>query len=362
MPGHVPGPGATSRTDPAEGIGGELAVWRGASGGPARRRQAARRRELERRRLARLDTAEPVCSPPAEPWPELYEELDRLPEPFRAAVVLCDLEGHSYEQAAGILHCPLGTVQSRLARGRERLRHRLERRGLSSAIVWIGSGTEPTAPLSTVALSPQLVASIARTAIGTLSTRGIAGAAQVLAGAEIRRQIMIRAFTGLAALMLTGLIAATTIGLALAARTDDPPKLQATETAKKADLGPIHVRVLNNEGEGAQGVAVEIRARNLLPRSFPTDAQGRGVIPRDAIGDGAVLVARRDGETLAWANIRDSRTNPPAGTKDDPILMKLLPLTHRVEGSVVDQQGKPIAGVEIELTVFPIPPTARSTS
>ena len=78
-----------------------------------------------------IKAEEPVSAPPAEPWPELYEELDRLPQPFRAAVVLCDLEGHSYEQAAGLLHCPVGTVQSRLARGRERLRRRLERRGLS---------------------------------------------------------------------------------------------------------------------------------------------------------------------------------------------------------------------------------------
>ncbi len=66
----------------------------------------ARRRELERRRLERIGSAEPVAAPPAEPWPELYEELDRLPEPFRAAVVLCDLEGHSYEQAAGLLRLP----------------------------------------------------------------------------------------------------------------------------------------------------------------------------------------------------------------------------------------------------------------
>ena len=37
--------------------------------------------------------------------------------------MLCDLEGNTYEQAAGMLHCPIGTVQSRLFRGRQRLRH-----------------------------------------------------------------------------------------------------------------------------------------------------------------------------------------------------------------------------------------------
>ena len=110
------------------------------------RREAARRRELERRRRARVGVAEPVSQPPAEPWPELYEELDRLPEPFRAAVVLCDLEGHSYEQAAGILHCPVGTLQSRLGRGRERLRRRLERLGFAPATILTGSGAGPAAP------------------------------------------------------------------------------------------------------------------------------------------------------------------------------------------------------------------------
>jgi RNA polymerase sigma factor (sigma-70 family) len=59
----------------------------------------------------------------------LQEEITRLPERFRAAVVLCDLGGLSYREAAEKLEIPLGTLQSRLARGRERLRRRLERRG-----------------------------------------------------------------------------------------------------------------------------------------------------------------------------------------------------------------------------------------
>jgi RNA polymerase sigma factor (sigma-70 family) len=63
-------------------------------------------------------------------WDLLHEELARLPESFRSAVVLCDLEGSTQEQAATQLRCPLGTVQSRLARGRTKLKARLEKRGL----------------------------------------------------------------------------------------------------------------------------------------------------------------------------------------------------------------------------------------
>jgi RNA polymerase sigma factor (sigma-70 family) len=61
----------------------------------------------------------------------LLEEVDRLPDGFRQAVVVCDLEGLTQEQAARQLGWPLGTVRSRLARGRDRLRGRLTRRGLA---------------------------------------------------------------------------------------------------------------------------------------------------------------------------------------------------------------------------------------
>jgi RNA polymerase sigma factor (sigma-70 family) len=63
--------------------------------------------------------------------PVLDEEVNRLPEKYRRAFILCYLEGRTNEQAAAQLGCPLGTVLSRLARARERLRGRLTRRGLA---------------------------------------------------------------------------------------------------------------------------------------------------------------------------------------------------------------------------------------
>jgi RNA polymerase sigma-70 factor (ECF subfamily) len=52
----------------------------------------------------------------------VWEALNRLPAEFRATVVLCDMEGASYEEAARALGCPVGTVRSRLHRARELLR------------------------------------------------------------------------------------------------------------------------------------------------------------------------------------------------------------------------------------------------
>jgi RNA polymerase sigma-70 factor, ECF subfamily len=52
-------------------------------------------------------------------------ELRNVPEPYRTTVVLRDIEGLSYEEMAQVLDVTLGTVKSRLMRGREALRQRL---------------------------------------------------------------------------------------------------------------------------------------------------------------------------------------------------------------------------------------------
>lgn len=73
----------------------------------------------------------------------LHQEIDRLPERFRAPLVLCDLEGFTHVRAARELGCPIGTIKSRLGRARDLLRGRLARRGLglSSALVSIAVGS-----------------------------------------------------------------------------------------------------------------------------------------------------------------------------------------------------------------------------
>ena len=55
-----------------------------------------------------------------------------LPTQYREAVVLCDLENASYEDAAAALDCPLGTVRSRLSRGRAMLAQKLSAKAVRS--------------------------------------------------------------------------------------------------------------------------------------------------------------------------------------------------------------------------------------
>jgi RNA polymerase sigma-70 factor (ECF subfamily) len=56
---------------------------------------------------------------------EVIEALQSLPEDFRTVVILCDIEGLTYEEIADFLNCPIGTVRSRLHRGRKILEEKL---------------------------------------------------------------------------------------------------------------------------------------------------------------------------------------------------------------------------------------------
>lgn len=63
---------------------------------------------------------------------DVQRALDALSPEFRAAVVLCDIEGYSYEEIAATLGVKLGTVRSRIHRGRAQLREALAHRAPSS--------------------------------------------------------------------------------------------------------------------------------------------------------------------------------------------------------------------------------------
>jgi polysaccharide export outer membrane protein len=90
---------------------------------------AARRRAVERKK-AEMTHERHISNfgPQIMDHTELHEEIDRLPAKYRQPIILCYLQGQTQSEAAETLAWPLGTVQIRLHRGRERLRSRLARR------------------------------------------------------------------------------------------------------------------------------------------------------------------------------------------------------------------------------------------
>jgi RNA polymerase sigma factor (sigma-70 family) len=83
----------------------------------------------------------------------LHSEIEQVPERYRTPLILCDLESRSYEEAARHLGCPVGTVKSRLARGRACLLERLTRRGFAPSAGMLGAALSENAASAGVPVS-----------------------------------------------------------------------------------------------------------------------------------------------------------------------------------------------------------------
>ncbi len=163
---------------------------------------SARRRRRERRAAELATPRPPAIGVDPDLGGSIREEIDRLPERYRVPVALCLLEGLSPERAARLAGWPVGTIKSRLAKGRERLRARLARRGLAPAAA-LAAGAALTRS-ARAAMTASLVEATARAA-ARVATGRAAGAvpmvASIMAGTR-RRGLMIKACLVSAALAL----------------------------------------------------------------------------------------------------------------------------------------------------------------
>jgi hypothetical protein len=108
---------------------------------------------------------------------ELDRELHRLPQKYREPIILCHLEGLTHGQAAVQLDCPVGTIRSRLARGRELLRKRLTRRGYAPTAALLGQASLFPAKLISESVPTSLVAATVEAAVATTATQTVTAGA-----------------------------------------------------------------------------------------------------------------------------------------------------------------------------------------
>jgi RNA polymerase sigma factor (sigma-70 family) len=167
----------------------------------------------------------------------LDAEIQRLPANCRDALLVCHFEGQSAAAAAHQLGVPTSTLKSRLERGRELLRQRLERRGIAiSAValsVFLGEQSRVRATAALVDATVKAALNFAAT--GTASTQAAALAANAL-----KSMALAKATTGFLAVALIGMMSVLGAAMALPQSPDpQPPKLDVpavVEAAARADL------------------------------------------------------------------------------------------------------------------------------
>ncbi len=190
-----------------------------------RAKRASNRRKTAERKAAEMMKRTNTDKPWDDLEGKLHQEIDRLPDCFRIPIVLCDLEGRSYEDAARHLGCPVGTVKSRLARGRERLRGELTQQGFapSSHALDLALAPQPLPPV----LPSTLLVSIAQTTLQLVSeqaqTTGIVSHAVLTLANEVLRSMMLTRLKWAASLLLILASAATGAGFVVA-KTSAPPQ------------------------------------------------------------------------------------------------------------------------------------------
>ncbi|MGP0068652.1 MAG: sigma-70 family RNA polymerase sigma factor [Isosphaeraceae bacterium] len=167
----------------------------------------------------------------------LHEELDRLPDRFRMTILLCDLEGRTCEETARLLACPVGTVASRLARGRQRLRVRLARRGLApegSALA--AAFSRETAGATLPAALRESTIRIALSYAATRTTLGASSSSIVSLATTVSWSLFMNQVRSLAILLVcAGCIAPVSITAFRALASSTAPSQSPTQADRPAE-------------------------------------------------------------------------------------------------------------------------------
>ncbi len=327
---------------------------------------------------------EPMVQPAEQPAIDreqaeaLHREIDRLPKSFRLPVVLCYFEGLTLDEAARRLRCPAGTLRSRLARARDKLRRGLTRRGvvlsaaaLTTALAPRSASASISSPLCHITTRAALKFVAGQAAAGTTSASAMALAQEVL------RSMLFHKLRFLAMTFLFIGAVATGAGYwnhSLAMK-DEPVKTPAAQaprpTTKPDSAAPgrmtVSGRVLDPDGKPVKGAAVDLIARpraawvgareevdayKLLGQSA-TDGDGRFHLdaPRTASSRfyEVIALASAPGFGLAWAGLNPDAEQPGAELRLNPEQV--------VRVKLVDVNGMPAPGVAVRVRSMGRPTT-----
>ncbi len=240
----------------------------------------------------------------------LHQEIGRLPERYRSAVVLCYLEGLTHEAAAERLGRPVGTVRSRLATARDRLKARLTRRGLAPAVIPAFLSPDAISTVLPAALEEATLRASIGVVVGKTSITGVASADAIALMEGTMKNMMIgRVVVAVTTVLAAGLVTA---------------------------------------GVGVIVYAALARENNTAPVRMLDDA----AVPRESAGqeNGAKQEAQRGSAPIA--KDREAVGKTPM-KRPEPIFIQV---------EAIDSHGKPLAGAQVGVSVSYSPRRTRELS
>jgi RNA polymerase sigma factor (sigma-70 family) len=343
---------------------------------------AAARRRRHERQVGQMAVATSTNGPAAsDDWlPALHEEIARLPEKYRLAIVHCDLEGLTQVQAAGQLHWSERTLRHRLAEGRARLGRRLARRGLAPNGAALGAVFSREARAAVPAAWSEATVRAAVAVVNpTMTVGAVSLAAQQLAQEVFKVMLLQKLILASLTLLAAGLIA-WGASAALVSLEDGPsqksaagpsPSMQRKAEAAVPQPGPtpsetpgkvpVGGRVLGPDGRPIAGAKI-YRApafgdtffwhSDPSHESATTGPDGRFQFLTSRWAEftnenqklrleRTVVAAAAVGYGLAWVEV------PPGGRSDDLTLQ--LVEDRPITGQVVDLEGKPVPGATLQV-------------
>ncbi len=295
-------------------------------------REAIGRRRTRERVMYEMPERETALVEAHDWRPVLDRELNRLPEKYRAAIVLCDLEGRTRREAARLLKVPEGTLSSRLAVGRQRLAKRLAASGiaLSGGALMLSQGAASAqVAASLVNLTTKAATLVAAGQVAAVSTPAIMLMKGVMK-AMLMKKLRLAVGTVMVALALGAIgLGYQVAGGSGAAHAAPPDKSQNDLEAlrRENELLKLNLEVVL---EKVRAQETELRGLRKELASRPPLRNEKGVawidVDNDGFADifvanGTLLRNGKDGTSTVDRLVREA---PSDGVKDAESALKAL--------------------------------------
>jgi RNA polymerase sigma factor (sigma-70 family) len=312
----------------------------------------------------------------------LHEEIDRLPESQRLSVVLCDLEGLTYEQAAVRLHWTEPTLRHRLSKARRRLRDRLTRRGVTAEALGALMAAPSLPPMATAVVPVAWTRAAVAAATGAPTSAAVVALSQTI----LRSMLMTKLKIAATAAFVAAAMASVGVVAVGAGRPDQPkPEMKAPAPAQEKEPVVKPPPAARDNPAPAPGTTREVRGQVVGPDGKPVPGatvrtayltmDDRGNLEMTTGPDGRFhlripppgpgMATLNGGPTFPWLVASAPGLGPGWITSvfkaaaAGEVTIRLVKDGPPIEGRIVDLEGRPVAGAQVKVDCLWYPYSER---